>query len=127
MTFGLWLLIGAGTGLCLALALVGSLAWRHSPPAERALIKRIMRLPFKSKLRLGVALFRDPRIPLLGRAIPPLLLLYLALPIDFIPDFIPVLGHLDDLVVLVLGVGLLLRLTPAQAIEEAIAHLEAGP
>ena len=55
------------------------------------------------------------------KALIPGLVLYLATPIDLIPDVIPVLGHLDDLLVLALVAGLLLRYTPRAVIEE---HLE---
>ena len=75
---------------------------------------------------LPLALAREPRIPLAVRAIPPALILYLATPIDVIPDFIPVIGHLDDLFIVVIGIGLLLRFTPRYVLEEHIARLESA-
>lgn len=110
------------------LALIGIAAWfmwTRSDEAEKALVKRITRLPFRAKFRLAFALIRDSRIPLAVRAIPALLILYLALPIDVIPDFIPVVGYLDDLLILGIGVGVLLRLTPRDVLEEHVARLEA--
>jgi uncharacterized membrane protein YkvA (DUF1232 family) len=100
--------------------------WRRGGPEERTLVRRIVRLPLRSKLRLALALVRDSRIPLVVRAIPPGLILYLATPVDVIPDFIPVLGHLDDMVILIVGVGLLLRFTPRDVLEDHVTHLEAG-
>jgi uncharacterized membrane protein YkvA (DUF1232 family) len=100
--------------------------WRQGGPEERALVRRIVRLPLRSKLRLALALARDLRIPLVVRAIPPGLVLYLATPIDLIPDFIPVIGHLDDMVILIVGVGLLLRFTPRDVLEDHVARLESA-
>ncbi len=93
---------------------------------QRTLVRRVIRLRVRDKLRLALALARESRIPLAVRAIPPGLVLYLATPIDVIPDFIPVLGHLDDLLILIVGVGLLLRFTPGYVLEEHIARLEAA-
>lgn len=98
--------------------------WRRSGPEERALVKRVVGLPIRRKLGLALALAREPRIPLVVRAIPPALLLYLATPIDLIPDFIPVLGHLDDVLILVAGIGLVLRFTPRDVLDEHVARLE---
>lgn len=59
------------------------------------------------------AIYRDPRTPRYCRALLWLALLYAASPLDLIPDFIPVLGYLDDLVVLPLLVGIAWWLLPA--------------
>lgn len=107
----------------------GATLWlvRRSPDEDaRALIRRIMRLPLRDKARLAVRLARDARIPLPVRAIPPALILYLATPVDLIPDFIPVLGHVDDLIVALIGVALLLRFAPRHVLEDQLARLEAG-
>lgn len=98
--------------------------WRRADAQARGLVKRIIHLPFRAKLMLAAALARDPRIPVRARLVPPALVLYLATPIDIIPDFIPVIGHLDDAVVLVVGVGLLLRFTPRDVLEEHISRFE---
>ena len=45
-------------------------------------------------------------------------------PIDLIPDFIPVIGHLDDLVIVPLLIGLGLRMVPRQVVEENRAILK---
>jgi uncharacterized membrane protein YkvA (DUF1232 family) len=49
------------------------------------------------------------------------------MPLDIIPDFIPVIGHLDDVLVLLVGVAVLLRFTPRAVLEEHLARLEAAP
>jgi uncharacterized membrane protein YkvA (DUF1232 family) len=121
----LWLLLAGVLGT-LVLAVGVWLAWRKSDEADRVLIKRIGRLRFRAKVGLARSMFSDRRIPLLVRAIPPLLVLYLALPIDIVPDFIPVLGQLDDLVIVAVGMGLLLRFTPRAVLVEHLSRLEVG-
>ena len=121
-----WIAVAAGAAALLVA--LGAAAWwvrRHGDAASRALTERILRLPLRDKLRLALALVRERRIPLLVRAVPPALVLYLAMPLDIIPDFIPVIGHLDDALVLLLGMALLLRFTPRAVLEEHIARLEA--
>jgi uncharacterized membrane protein YkvA (DUF1232 family) len=56
---------------------------------------------------------RDPRVPWYVKALAAGLVAYALSPIDLIPDFIPVLGYLDDLVVIPLGVLLMRRWIPA--------------
>jgi uncharacterized membrane protein YkvA (DUF1232 family) len=56
---------------------------------------------------------RNPRTPWYIRALTVLLTAYALSPIDLIPDFIPLLGYLDDLIIVPLGVWLLLKLLPA--------------
>ena len=57
-------------------------------------------------------LFRHPHTPPVARLVALAVLAYTVSPIDLIPDVIPVLGQLDDLVVIPLGVALASRLTP---------------
>ena len=120
-----WIIVAAAAAaLLVALAILLLRALRHRDAAGRALVQRILRLPLRDKLRLALALMRERRIPLLVRAVPPALVLYLAMPLDIIPDFIPVIGHLDDALVLLLGIGVLLRFTPRRVLEEHLARLE---
>ena len=62
---------------------------------------------------------RDARTPWLARAVGALVVAYALSPIDLIPDFIPVLGLLDDLILLPLGIALCIRLIPAEVLAEA--------
>ncbi len=55
---------------------------------------------------------RDPRTPWLVRLLAMLVAAYALSPIDLIPDFIPVIGYLDDLIIVPLGLALVVRLTP---------------
>ena len=62
---------------------------------------------------------RDPRTPWLARMLAMSVAAYALSPIDLIPDFIPVLGYLDDLLIVPLGLMLVLRLIPADVREDA--------
>lgn len=55
---------------------------------------------------------RDPRVPWYAKALAAVVAAYALSPIDLIPDFVPVLGYLDDLLLLPLGILLVIRLTP---------------
>ncbi|QEL64607.1 hypothetical protein OTERR_11310 [Oryzomicrobium terrae] len=57
---------------------------------------------------------RDPRTPWLVRLLALAVAAYAASPIDLIPDFIPVLGYVDDLLLLPLAIWLILKLVPAE-------------
>ena len=62
--------------------------------------------------------YRDPRVPWYARAFAAVVVAYAFSPIDLIPDFIPVLGYLDDLVLVPLGATLALRMIPPAVIAE---------
>lgn len=61
---------------------------------------------------------RDPRIPLVAKVVLVLTVAYAFSPIDLVPDFIPVLGYLDDLLLLPLGIWLSIKLMPDDVLEE---------
>lgn len=61
---------------------------------------------------------RDPRTPWYAKLVAMLVVAYALSPIDLIPDFIPVLGWLDDLILLPLGVLLVIRLMPKPLMAE---------
>lgn len=67
---------------------------------------------------------RDPRTSWLARALVGLVVAYALSPIDLIPDFIPVLGLLDDLILVPIGVVLVLRLIPPEVMAEARQRAE---
>ncbi len=69
--------------------------------------------------RLAWRLLHDPRVPQWVKVLVPLVVgVYVISPIDFIPDFIPVLGQLDDVGVVLLGLKLICRLSPQSVVEE---------
>lgn len=64
---------------------------------------------------------RDPRTPWYVRALVFFVVAHTFSPIDLIPDFIPVLGYLDDLIITPGGIWLAVRLIPPEVLEEARA------
>jgi len=113
-----------GFGLLLWIGVAAFVFWRILRSDERKLAKRIAKLPFFDKISLAGALFRDRRVALAPRLIALALVLYLAMPLDLIPDFIPVLGYLDDILIVGIGAVLLLRSIPRHVIEEHVGRYE---
>ena len=70
--------------------------------------------------------YRDPRVPWYARVWVACVLAYAFSPIDLIPDPIPVLGYLDDMVLIPLGVVLALRMIPPGIIAEARLRAQAA-
>ena len=69
-------------------------------------------------------LFRDPRTPRAPKIVAIVVLAYAVSPIDLIPDFIPVLGQLDDLILVPLGVALVAWLTPQPLWQQLLREAE---
>lgn len=85
------------------------------------MVDLIRRLP--TYIRLVWALIRDGRVPAGQKLILAGIGAYLFFPIDLIPDFVPVLGQLDDLAVVLLGLDLFIRSAPADIVEEHLAKI----
>ncbi len=68
---------------------------------------------------------RHPRTPFVAKALAAAVVAYAFSPIDLIPDFIPVLGYLDDLILLPMGVWLVIRLIPPDVMAECRAQAAA--
>ena len=66
--------------------------------------------------------YRDPRVPLYARIFAGCVVAYAFSPIDLIPDPIPVLGYVDDLVVVPLGIALAIRMIPPFVMSECQEH-----
>jgi uncharacterized membrane protein YkvA (DUF1232 family) len=70
--------------------------------------------------------YRDPRVPWYAKVLAAVVVGYAFSPLDLVPDFIPVLGYLDDLVLVPLGIALSLKFIPPDVMAEArIAATEA--
>jgi len=121
-----WLLVGLGVSALAAVALALVFRRSISQLPQDLLLRRIGALPLRAKLSLVRRLFRDRRVPWWAKALLPALAVYLVMPIDLVPDFIPVIGYLDDLVVLLLVATLLFRAVPRRVIEENVESLESG-
>lgn len=77
---------------------------------------------FKAEIRALYLAARHPATPWQARLVVAGVVAYALSPIDLIPDFIPVLGYLDDLVLLPLGIALALRLVPPAVLAECRAQ-----
>jgi uncharacterized membrane protein YkvA (DUF1232 family) len=82
--------------------------------------RRIQRLKIET-YALYLA-YRDPRTPWYAKAFACLVVAYALSPIDLIPDFIPVLGYLDDLLLLPIGIYFALKLIPGEVMDECRAR-----
>lgn len=87
---------------------------------------------FKARVRLlkneAFAIYiaaKDPRTPWYAKAIVFFVVAHTFSPIDLIPDFIPILGYLDDLIITPGGIWLAVRLIPAEVLEDARAAVAA--
>ncbi|HEY9653688.1 MAG TPA: YkvA family protein [Coleofasciculaceae cyanobacterium] len=61
---------------------------------------------------------KDPRIPWYARILASCVVAYAFSPIDLIPDFIPVLGYLDDIIIVPVGIWLVLKMIPPAVLAE---------
>ncbi len=68
---------------------------------------------------------KHPRTPWYAKVLAALIIGYALSPIDLIPDFIPVLGYLDDLVLVPLGIALLVKIIPKDILDECRAKAAA--
>lgn len=73
---------------------------------------------FKQELRVYQLVLKDPRTPKLAKWLLGLAVGYALLPFDLIPDFIPVIGHLDDVILIPLLVILAVKLIPTKVIDD---------
>jgi uncharacterized membrane protein YkvA (DUF1232 family) len=62
--------------------------------------------------------YKDPRVPWYARAFGACVVAYAFSPLDLIPDFIPILGYLDDLILVPLGIALAIRMIPPTVLAE---------
>ncbi len=62
--------------------------------------------------------YRDPRVPWYAKALAACVVAYAFSPIDLIPDFVPILGYVDDLLLVPLGITLAIRLIPPRVMDE---------
>ncbi|HLF05412.1 MAG TPA: DUF1232 domain-containing protein [Dehalococcoidia bacterium] len=77
-----------------------------------------LRLRTRRKVTFFRLLLQDKQkqVPLYVKAIPILLVIYLSIPFDLVPDFVPVLGYLDDVALAMLALVLIIKLTPRPAV-----------
>ena len=98
----------------MAARVTSGLSW---PSLLRALV---------SHVRLTVRLLREPGVPVLIKVLPFLAAFYVISPLDVVPDFLPVLGQLDDLGVILIAFEAFLKLCPAGAVDFHRAAMTQG-
>lgn len=81
---------------------------------------------FFEQFRLAWRLLMDKRVPNLLKILPLLVVGYLLLPFDFIPDMLLGFGQLDDLAILLIGIRLFINLSPQALVQEHIQALSGG-
>jgi uncharacterized membrane protein YkvA (DUF1232 family) len=67
---------------------------------------------------------RDPRTPWYAKVLASAVAAYALSPIDLIPDFVPILGYVDDLIIVPAGIALAIKLIPADVLAEARVRAE---
>ena len=67
---------------------------------------------------------RDPRTPWVAKVLAACVVAYALSPIDLIPDFVPVLGYLDDLILVPAGIALAIRLIPGAVLDDCRARAQ---
>lgn len=87
---------------------------------NNSLISKLIVFAKKLKQNLFVlySSYKDPRSPWYAKLVAMLVVAYAFSPIDLIPDFIPVLGYLDDLIIVPLGIVFALKLIPPYVVED---------
>jgi len=73
---------------------------------------------FKQEIKFYQAVLKDPRIPKLSKFLLGLAVAYAINPIDLIPDFIPFIGYLDDIIIIPLLIFIALKLIPRELVKE---------
>lgn len=81
----------------------------------------------KREVRILARVFRDPRTPWYARVVTFAVVAYALSPLDLIPDFIPIVGYLDDLIIVPLGIRLAVLMTPKVVFDDCRKHVESTP
>jgi uncharacterized membrane protein YkvA (DUF1232 family) len=84
---------------------------------RRALARELATL-VPNLTRLFAGLVRDPRVPLRAKVVLGVTALYLAMPIDVVPDFIPIAGSLDDAIVAAFALRFVVRASSPEIVAE---------
>ena len=80
-----------------------------------------------SEVRVLYLALKDPRTPWYAKVSAAIVVGYAFSPIDLIPDPIPILGHLDDLILIPLGVAVTLKMIPSAVLAESRSKVQAIP
>ncbi len=80
----------------------------------------------KRELKVYQLVLKDPRTPKPAKWLLGLAVGYVLLPFDLIPDFIPVIGHLDDVIIVPLLVFIALKLVPAEVVADCRSRVNSA-
>lgn len=80
---------------------------------------------FKRELKAIYLAYKSPDMPLHAKILAAIVIAYALSPIDLIPDFIPILGYLDDFILIPLGVTLVVKLVPLELMEKCRLEADA--
>jgi uncharacterized membrane protein YkvA (DUF1232 family) len=117
MSWYAWLFVGI-----LAFAVLALVGLRVLRASRRG--RRFLALSTRAKVHFGRSLLADPQVGPVPKVALVLLVAYLAMPLDLVPDFVPVLGQLDDALVVLAAIGLLILAVPRERFEAALAEAE---
>jgi uncharacterized membrane protein YkvA (DUF1232 family) len=94
---------------------------RYAGKSNASMGKRLTSIArlFKQELRVYRLILKDKRTPWLAKVLLGAAIAYTLMPIDIIPDFIPILGHVDDLVIVPVLVLVGLKLIPKEVVDDA--------
>jgi len=96
-------------------------AWLFMRLGVVRILRAFLHLP--NFLTLFGRLIKDPRISLISKVVPLGIVAYVLFPADLLPDFLLGLGQLDDLMVIILGLKLFLRLCPKELVQEHVRSI----
>jgi uncharacterized membrane protein YkvA (DUF1232 family) len=78
----------------------------------------------KKELKVIYIAYKKPGVPWYAKILASVVIGYALSPIDLIPDFIPIIGYLDDLILVPLGIYLVIKLIPKEVLEECRIEAE---
>ena len=81
----------------------------------------------KNEIYILYLAYQDPRVPWYAKALMLVIVAYFLSPIDLIPDFIPVLGYFDDLIIVPAGIFLALKMIPKDVMEDCRRKAKSEP
>jgi uncharacterized membrane protein YkvA (DUF1232 family) len=81
----------------------------------------------KTEIHTLYLAYKDPRVPWYAKALIAALIGYALCPIDLIPDFIPVLGYVDDILLIPAGIALAIKMIPQDVLEECRKRAQSEP
>jgi uncharacterized membrane protein YkvA (DUF1232 family) len=116
--WSIWLI--TAVVIVVLIAITGSLYGIARLLQDREPYATVLKLRTREKLRFFRRAMTDKQVPMRVKFIPVLLAVYLANPIDLIPDFIPVLGYLDDVAIVVIALAIMIRLTPNDVVLDLV-------